>query len=293
MSDPRYVHLEDRGVLAVAGEDARPFLQGLVSNDVTRVDAGRTVYAALLTAQGKILHDMFILASTDGLLLDCEHERRDDLLRRLGLYKLRSRIEIRDVSDQHRVAAFFGEGALAALGLPDEPGRARAVAGGLVYVDPRSEALGARALLPAARPDAAIAGLGFKAGAFGDYERLRLAIGAPDGSRDMIPGQDFLLECNGDLLNAIDWTKGCYVGQEITARSRYRGTVRKRLAPVTIRGPAPEPGAPIIARADGREIVAGTLRSARDGRGIALLRLDCLDAPLSSGGSEIEARRLG
>ena len=286
-----YTRLAGRGVLTVAGADATTFLQGLVSNDVMRVTPERAVYAALLSAQGKFLHDLFVAAPGDGLALDCDRERRDDLLRRLTLYKLRARVELADASDRYMVAALFGSHVAAALDLNPEPGRARAIGGGIVYIDPRLPALGARAILPTDTGEATLAGLGFAPRSTDAYDQHRLALGIPDGSKDMKAGADFLLECNGDALNAIDWNKGCYVGQEITARSRYRGTVRKRLMPVAIKGPAPAPGTPItIAGPDGGP-AAGEMRTALDGRGIALLRLDCLDKPLAAGEAGLRASR--
>lgn len=291
MSRPCYAILVGRGVLSVRGEDSAIFLQGLVSNDVTRATAERAVYAALLTAQGKFLHDLFVLATDQALLLDCEYDRRDDLIRRLTLYKLRSRAELTDVSDRYLVAALFGDNLSAILGLNAEPGRARPLAGGVVCIDPRLSDLGARAILPRTTAEASLAALGFAPAGIDAYDRHRLALGVPDGSRDMKAGSDFLLECNGDALNAIDWNKGCYVGQEITARSRYRGTVRKRLVPVAIKGPLPLPGAPVTVSGDAGGTVAGEMRTAQDGRGIALLRLDCLNRPLAAGQAELRATR--
>lgn len=286
-----YTRLAGRGVLTVAGADATTFLQGLISNDVMRVSPERAVYAALLSAQGKFLHDLFVAAHGNGFALDCDGERRDDLLRRLTLYKLRARVELTDASDRYMVAALFGNHVSAGLDLKPEPGQARAIGGGVVYIDPRLPVLGARAILPADTGEATLVGLGFAPRSTDAYELHRLALGIPDGGKDMKAGTDFLLECNGDVLNAIDWEKGCYVGQEVTARSRYRGTVRKRLVPVAIKGPVPEPGTLItIAGPDGSP-AAGEMRTALDGRGIALLRLDCLDKPLAAGAAGLRAHR--
>ncbi len=274
--DARYAELADRAVLRVAGKDRGAFLHGLVSNDVNKVGPDRAVYAALLTAQGKYLHDFFILELGDAFFLDVEAARLSDLKRRLLLYKLRAEVEIADASEQFVAVALFGSGALAACGLPPQPGAAKRVGNGLLYVDPRLATLGARLLLPRGEPLPMTAISKSDAAA---YDRLRLSLGVPDGSRDLAVDKAILLEAGFDELNGIDWQKGCYVGQELTARTRYRGLVKKRLVPVAIEGPVPVPGAAIMLGA--RD--AGEMRSGRDGIGIALLRLETLDESLSTG----------
>jgi hypothetical protein len=279
---------ESRGVLRVDGDDRCSFLQGLVSNDVTKVAAGRAVYAALLTPQGKFLHDFFIAEIGDALYLDCEAARRDDLRRRLSVYKLRAKVALSDATDAYAVALLFGPEAATACGLPGEPGRAAPWGGGTVYVDPRLGGLGARAILPRGQAEARLIEAGFAAGRLADYERLRLSLGVPDGSRDLPVEKAILLENGFDELNGIDWAKGCYMGQELTARTRYRGLVRKRLLPVAIDGPVPPPGTPVMLG----DKEAGEMRSAVDGLGLALLRLDSLDAgPLTAGHSRLTPRR--
>ncbi|MEX2009009.1 MAG: folate-binding protein [Dongiaceae bacterium] len=273
IAEPTYLLPEGRGVIAVSGPDAVPFLQGIVSNDVTRVAPDRAIYAAFLTPQGKFLHDFFIARIGETLCLDCEAARRADLLRRLSVYRLRSKVELADATADLAVATMFGPRAAAVLGLPAEPGRAVAVAGGVAYVDPRLDALGARAVLPPPRAAAAVAAAGFVAGNPADYERLRLSLGVPDGSRDLPVEKAILLENGFDELHGVDWRKGCYLGQELTARTKYRGVIRKRLVPVRIDGPLPESGTPI--HLGDRE--AGEMRSGADGIGLALLRLECLD----------------
>ena len=149
MTEADFVQLEDRGVLAVSGPDRRTFLQGLVSNDVGKISTTQARYAALLTAQGKYLHDFMMVELDEALLLDGERARLADLKRRLSIYRLRAKVALDERPDL-AVAAVFGEQALAALGLPAEPGVARALAGGVVFVDPRLAELGAR-MHPAAR----------------------------------------------------------------------------------------------------------------------------------------------
>ncbi len=265
--------LDGRGLVAVSGPDARPFLQGLISQDVDLVGAERAAYGALLTAQGRFLHDFLIVELDGALVLDCEAARAQDLMRRLARYKLRSKVELALVGERHQVAAMWGEGTAAALGLPSAAGAATAFAGGLAFADPRLAALGARAILPAGGAAAALTAAGFAPADFAAYDAHRLALAVPDGSRDMQPEKSLLLESNLDALNAISWDKGCYVGQELTARTRYRKLVKRRLTPVEIDGPTPAPGTPVVS--GGNEI--GTVHSAVDGRGLAVIRLAALE----------------
>ncbi|MGH7063140.1 MAG: YgfZ/GcvT domain-containing protein [Stellaceae bacterium] len=275
MANPAFVVLdgsgviEGRGVLAVSGPDRRLFLQGLVSNDVEQVDATQARYAALLTAQGKYLHDFMMVGRDGSILLDAEASRLADLTRRLSIYRLRAKVTLA-AEPALAVAAVFGAGALAALGLPDEPGAARRFGAGIAFVDPRLAALGARCILPRETMRAALAESGIAEADFADYDRLRLGLGVPDGSRDLIVEKSILLESGFDELHGVDWHKGCYMGQELTARTKYRGLVRKRLLPVDIAGPAPAPGTVVVA--DGRE--AGEMRSSCGARGLALLRIE-------------------
>jgi folate-binding protein YgfZ len=258
----RSARLPGRAVVAVAGPDARAFLQNLVSNDVDRVAPDRAIWAALLTPQGKYLFDFFIAEADGRLLLDCEAARREALLKRLSLYRLRSRVEIADLSAE-----------LEALGLPAEAGAASPRDGGVVYVDPRLAAAGARAMLPPA------ASLPAPEVAAEDYDLWRLSLGLPDGSADLEVEKATLVESGFEALNGVDFRKGCYVGQEVTARMKHRGLAKKRLMRVAVEGPAPSPGAPVLL--DGRE--AGELRSARGGAGLALLRLEMVEEAARSG----------
>lgn len=281
-----YLERPDRGLLAIEGEDRRSFLQGLVSNDVSQVGPDRAIYAAFLNPQGRFLHEFFIAELGTALHLDCESARLDDLRRRLSLYRLRARVTLSDAGPALAVVVLYGAAALPALSLPSDPGAARAFADGLVYVDPRSPAIGARAIVPRSRL-AALAGAGLTPGRGEDYETLRLTLGLPDGSRDLGVEKALLLESGFDAFNGVDWQKGCYVGQEVTARMKHRALVKRRLMPVRIDGPPPEPGAAVLL--DGAE--AGEMRTAADGIGLALLRLEAVEAaeregrPLSAGAS--------
>jgi hypothetical protein len=287
MQQPFYLLAEQRGLVTVAGEDRTTFLQGLVSNDVRSVGPDRAVYAALLTAQGRYLHDFFIAAIGDTLYLDCEAARRDDLRRRLSIYRLRSKVTLAEASADFAVALLAGGDLASRLGFGSEPGAAKPWEGGVAYVDPRLSALGVRAILPRARAADILARAGLVAGNALDYERLRLSLGVPDGSRDLPVEKAILLENGFDELHGIDWQKGCYMGQELTARTKYRGLVRKRLLPVEIEGPLPPPGTPVMAG----DQEAGEMRSGADGLGLALLRLEHLDAGLRCGDSRLRPQR--
>lgn len=234
-------HLPHRSVLVVSGTDRVSFLQGLVSNDVTHVTPGNSVWAALLTPQGKWLADFFIMAEGETLLLDVEAAQAAMIAQRLGRYRLRAAVSI--APDPRPVYAGW-----------DEP-----VQGA---TDPRLAEAGFRfigACTATATAD--------------DYDRHRLALGLPDGSRDLEAEKTTLLEAGFDELHGVSWTKGCYMGQELTARTKYRGLLKKRLVPVAIGGPLPAPGTPVLH--DGAEV--GTMRSGQPGLGLALLRLDALD----------------
>jgi folate-binding protein YgfZ len=273
-----YAQLVDRGVLEITGNDRRAFLQGLVSNDVSKVSSSRAVYAALLTAQGKYLHDFFITELGDAFFLDVEASRLADLKRRLLLYRLRASVDVIDASERFAVSVLFGERALTGLALPSDPGAATMLGDGIAYVDPRLLALGVRLLLPRAGASV-LAKMEFDKSDATAYDRLRLSLGIADGSRDLVVDRAILLEAGFDELNGVDWQKGCYVGQELTARTKYRGLVKKRLVPVAIHGPLPVPGSPITL--GGNEV--GEMRSGQDGVGIALLRLEAVDESLSTG----------
>ena len=217
------MRLPNRAVLRLSGPDRLTFLQGLVSNDVTKVAPGHAVYSCLLTPQGKFLHDFFLIADSDSLLIECEADRRADLAQRLKMYRLRSKIEIAGAD----YAVFAVLGALSKI------------AGAIAYPDPRTLRLWEPAWLSSS--DLEGSPLPFEA-----YDRLRISLAVPDGSRDMEVGKAILLENNIDLLNGVAWDKGCYTGQELTARTHYRGLIKKRLVPVHIAGAVPPVGTPLI-----------------------------------------------
>jgi tRNA-modifying protein YgfZ len=289
MTEPAFVELPERGIIAVEGPEARSFLQGLISSDIERVRPDRSSYGALLTPQGKFLFDFIILQAGGRLLLDTEGERLPQLVQRLVMYRLRSKVEISDASGDLAVAALFGAGVAERLELPAEPGACQALHDGLATIDPRHAGLGARLVLPAARLSAVSETLGFPRAGRQAYELLRITHGVPDGSRDLIVERSTLLENGFEELNGVDFKKGCFVGQELTARMKYRALVRKRLMPVALNGPVPEPGT--VIRYGERE--AGEMRTAIDGHGLALLRLEQVakaaeeGIPLQAGATEV------
>ena len=246
-------HLPARAVIEVSGADRIEFLQGLVSNDVTEAIPGRAVWAALLTPQGKWLADFFVLsdlsASRERLLLDCAADQAADIARRLTRFRLRSAVTVAPVP--LRVHAAWG-------GSPEIPSDAVAAP------DPRLPDAGWRILSETSLPANSTAD---------DWDRHRLALGLPDGARDLETDRTVLLEAGFDELGGVSWTKGCYMGQELTARTKYRGLVKRRLVPVAVEGAMPAPGTPVLRH--GTEV--GVMRSGRDGVGLALLRLEALD----------------
>jgi folate-binding protein YgfZ len=248
--------LPDRGVVEVTGEDRVSFLQGLVSNDVALVRPGVAVWAALLSPQGKWLADFFILAdtATDGprLLLDCQADQAAMLAQKLTRFRLRAKVAVADVSAAWRVHAAWGAPPQAAQGV-------------LVAADPRLAEAGWRVLAPAVLPASDTAEA---------WDAHRLALGLPDGGRDLESDKTVLLEAGFDELAGVSWSKGCYMGQELTARTKYRGLIKRRLVPVAVEGPMPPPGAPVLR--DGVEV--GAMRSGRDGFGLATLRREALAA---------------
>jgi len=268
----RYSPLADRAVLSLSGADTAAFLQGIVTADVTRAGPGRAIYGALLSPQGKYLHDFLLCGRDDALWLECETARKDDLLRRLTLYRLRAKVEISDLRDAVAVFAVTGPDAPARLGLDAAAGAATPFAGGIAFIDPRNAVLGARVIAPPADAIAALGTAGIEAAPRAVYDRARLALGIAEGGGEVPVDKAFPLEFGLDALNGVSFDKGCYVGQEVTVRMKNRALVRKRAAPVAIDGPAPEPGAHLTL--DGKE--AGILCAAADGIGLALIGNDAL-----------------
>jgi folate-binding protein YgfZ len=253
-------HLPHRGVLEIQGEDKASFLQGLITNDINDVTVEHAIYATLLSPQGRFLYDFFIMEKAGSHFLDAEASRLADLVKRFSLYKLRSRVTLTARPDV-KVFALWGENVAPILGLKNEPGHAHAG----IFMDPRLVELGAR-LISDVTPDNG------QPTSLEDYNLHRLKLGIPEGGIDLIPDKSIPLECGLDELNAINWKKGCYIGQELTTRTKFLGLVRKRLFPVKIEGPAPDFGAEVFLE----ENSIGVMRSHADGYGLALLRLEHL-----------------
>jgi folate-binding protein YgfZ len=287
-----YSTLAHRALVAVRGDDRGTFLQGLVSNDVRRVEAGLAAWAAFLTPQGKFLHEFFMFTLSNAIWLECERDRRDDLIARLSKYRLRAKVTL-DAVDTLAVGAAWGRNVEAAFGMRAEPGTITPLGAGVVYTDPRLMDAGARWALLADNAADVLQELGLVPATPADYDTLRFGLGLPDGSRDMQIEKALLLENGFDELGGVDYKKGCYVGQELTARTHYRALVKKRLMAVSIEGETPPSGTPLLA--NGRD--AGEMKSGANGMGLALIRLDAWrDAPggvLEAGQSRITPEPAG
>jgi len=279
MADLNFTLLERRGVISVGGEDSAAFLQGLVSNDVEKVTDAHAAYGALLTPQGKFLYDFFMARlmahQGDAFILDSEGDRLEGLIRKLKMYKLRSKVDLRDESESFSIVALYGEDALSTLGLTTELGATKILGEGIVFTDPRLSDIGARAILPKDQANSIIEGLGFSQASIDTYESHRISLGLPDGSRDMVVEKAILLENGFDELGGVDWDKGCFIGQELTARTKHRGLIKKRLVPVRFDGTPPPEGTLIMVG----DKEAGEVRSALNDQGLALMRLEYLKNP--------------
>lgn len=259
MSEAKLAVLPDRGVVSVTGADAAKLLAGIITNDVDLLDTQPAIFAGLLSPQGKVLFEFFVVKVDGGYLLDVDHEKAGDLAKRLTMYKLRAKVSISDATAEFAVAAAWGHeiaGSPAVRMLPD----------------PRATALGYRVLASRSIVDAHdLAGIAHASQATADvYHAHRIALGVPDGGKDYEFGDAFAHEANFDLNHGVAFDKGCYVGQEIVARMQHRGTVRKRVVRVT--GDADLPASrPDIKVGD---VVIGRLGSVAGRVGLALLRLD-------------------
>jgi len=261
--------LPDRGVVKIAGGDARRFLHGLVTADVSQLAPGQSRFAALLTPQGKIIADFILVeaAASDGggFFLDCPRALAATLVERLTFYRLRAKVTIEDLSHKLSVlAAWSGTGTTEC---------------GLAYPDPRLPALGLSCILPPELAAEAAAELGAMLTDADAYEAHRIAHGIPRGGVDFSYGDAFPHETDMDQLGGVDFSKGCYIGQEVVSRVEHRGTARSRIVPIAYDGFAPEPGTAVIA--GDKEI--GTLGSTGGGRGLAMLRLDRTAEALAAG----------
>ena len=261
--------LPDRGVVKVAGDDARKFLNGLITSDISKVDPAHAVFAALLTPQGKIIADFIAVeaeaADGGGLFLDCPRALAPTLVQRLNFYKLRAKVIVEDLSEVLGVLAFWGGAATGEYGL--------------CYADPRLPELGSRCMLPPHRVEEAALETGAELVDARLYEAHRIELAVPHGGLDFNYGDAFPHETDMDQLGGIDFAKGCFVGQEVVSRMEHRGTARTRILPVAFDNFAPDAGTPVSAA----QKHVGTFGSSAQGRGLAMLRLDRVAAAIASG----------
>lgn len=254
--------LDDRAVLRLTGEQARGLLQGLVTNDVEAGRPGEAQFAALLSPQGKILFDFFVVGAThnlsDEVMIDCPRPLVSDLAKRLAVYRLRAAVGIEDVSSSLAVGAIWGAGEGA-----DPPGA--------LFTDPRHPRAGRRALVDRSRP--------WPVGSLQAYEAHRIALALPKGGVDFAYGDAFPHEAGMDRLHGLDFHKGCYVGQEVVSRMQHRGTVRNRIFRVGFVGQAPGPFTEIRAG----DKLLGRMGSAAGEIGLAMLRTDRVEEALAAG----------
>jgi hypothetical protein len=243
--------LNDRAVLAVTGEDATNFLHGLLTADVRDLRPGEARYGALLTAQGKIMFDLFVIKTEEGFLLDCEASRRDEIAKQLNFYKLRAKVTITSRDD------------LAVGASSDKPPAP------LSFADPRHAGLGWRALAPQTE---------IPAGDGSGHRLARFALGIAD-SAEIGSSIHYPHEANFDQLHGVSFSKGCFVGQEVVSRMEHRGSAKSRICPVEIDGDDLGPSLDIKAG----DKTVGTLLSREGNRGLALIRLDRLGEAVASG----------
>ncbi len=272
MAQCNITELTTRGVIKVSGGDAKKFLQDIVTNDVTKSVDGKAVHAGLLTPQGKILFDFFLIDRGDHFLLECARDTAADLVKRLTFYKLRAAVQIEDMSGTLKVLAAWN-------GMPDAHSQA------IIYPDSRLEMLGHRIIAPASLDVMA----GCDVASEEDYHHLRIALGVPEADKDYPLGDTFPHEADYDQLHGVDFNKGCYVGQEVVSRIEHRGKARKRIVPARGRAPL-TPGARISAR----DAAIGMLGSVAGDMGLAMVRLDRAEKaiedghPLMAGNVEID-----
>ena len=261
--------LPDRGVVKVSGEDARNFLNGLLTTDVGELKPGLAKFGALLTPQGKIIVDFLITEAPaghgGGFLFDCPRALAQALADKLRFYKLRAKVTVENLSDSLGVIAAWG-------GTP-------AMQPDLAFADPRAGALGFRVLAPQELAGKVAVLIGAELVDASAYEAQRIANGVPRGGLDFIYGDAFPHETNMDRLHGVDFDKGCYVGQEVVSRMQHRGTARTRTVKIVLDGPAPEAGASILAG----DKQVGTIGSTAKDKGLALVRTDRVADALAAG----------
>ncbi len=273
MNDAHYTPLTDRAILSVSGADSLAFLQGIVTNDMEKVSSTKAIYAAILTPQGKYLHDFFVTKAKDRYLIDCPISQTAELTKRLKMYRLRADVEIDDQSEQHRVLSIVNHDDLNEFGLDAIPGKANLFGGGIVFIDPRLAELGIRAIIPAASSAEFEEKTELAEQPLENYKFLQHSVGVPDGNDGEVLKQAFPLEMGFDELNAISFDKGCYVGQEVTTRMKIRNLVKKRLVPIHFEDGSPEAGADVL----DQNKTTGQVFSVGPNSGLAMIRLEAIE----------------
>ena len=234
MNKKKVYILEDRGVLFIQGKDAKEFLQNLITNDINKVNENNSCFASLLTPQGKYLFDFLIVKHKNGYLIDCEKLQIDNLYNQLDLYKLRSKVEILNLSNEFVVAALSYEKFLEFDGTKDTPGLTIKYREDPIFLDPRKKELGARIIINLEKLYLSLKKLDLISSNIDEYYKFSHEIGIAQKNTDQLKNKIFGIECNFEELNAIDFKKGCYVGQENTARIKLKNKLSKRLLPVQL-----------------------------------------------------------
>ena len=226
--------LEDRGILYVNGKDAREFLQNIISNDINKVNENNSCFASLLSPQGKFLFAFIIIKHKSGYFLDIEKSQTESLLKQLNIYKLRSDLEILNLSNEFVVAAFNREKFLNFENAKDIPGNTIKYREDPILLDPRNKDLGARLIINLEKLYLSLKKLDLKNSKIIEYYRLSHELGIPQKDMNKLQNKLFGIECNFDELNGIDFKKGCYIGQENTARIKLKNKLSKRLMPIEL-----------------------------------------------------------
>ncbi len=226
--------LEDRGILFINGLDAKEFLQNLVTNDINKVDNSNSCFASLLTPQGKFLFDFLIVKHKSGYFIDCEKKQAENLFKKLNIYKLRSKVEIMNLSNEFVIAAFSDEKFMSFKEAKDILGYTFKYREDSVLLDPRHKKLGGRLIINLEKLYLSLKKLDLKSTEPNEYYKFSHELGIPQRDMDKLSDKLFGIECNFEELNGIDFKKGCYVGQENTSRIKLKNKLSKRLLPIQL-----------------------------------------------------------
>ena len=226
--------LEDRGILFIQGSDTKEFLQNLITNDINKVDEANSCFSSLLTPQGKYLFDFLVVEHKKGYFIDCEKKQIEELFKQLNIYKLRSDIEILNLSNEFVVAAFSYEKFISFDEAKDLPGNTFKYGEDPVFLDPRHKKLGGRLIINLEKLYLSLKKLDLKSTNPEEYYKLSYELGIPQKNIEKLRNKLFGIECNFEELNGIDFKKGCYIGQEITSRIKLRNKLSKRLLPIQL-----------------------------------------------------------